>query len=76
MKKMLATIKDIIEDLEDRLEISIFIICAGLVISAVFGFATLLLYVMYEYPIVAIVLLISFGIPTFAVLYTKHSKKK
>ena len=37
MKNMLATIKDIIEDLEDRLEISIFIICAGLVISAAFG---------------------------------------
>lgn len=76
MKNMLATIKDIIESLEDRVEISLFIICAGLSIAAVFGFATLLLCVMYEYPIVAIVLLISFGIPAFAILYTKHSKKK
>lgn len=82
MKKMLATIKDIVggfvylvEDL-DRREISLFIICTGLAIAAVFGFATLLLCVMYEYPIVAIVLLISFGIPTFAVLYAKNSKKK
>ena len=73
---MVATIKDIIESLEDRVEISLFIICAGLSIAAVFGFATLLLCVMYEYPIVAIVLLISFGIPAFAILYTKHSKKK
>ena len=81
MKKMLATIRDIVggfvylvEDL-DRVEISIFIVCAGLMISAVFGFATLLFYVICECPIVAIVLLISFGIPTFAILYAKHSKK-
>ena len=82
MKKMLAAIKDIVggfvylaEDL-DRVSTSMFVICAGLTISAAVGFATLLLYVICECPTVAIVLLISFGIPAFAVLYAKHSKNK
>ena len=81
-KNMLATIKDIVDDFIciakdlDRVEIPIFIICVGLAIAAVFGFATLLLYVMCRCPIAAIVLIISFGIPAFAVWYAKHSERK
>lgn len=79
---MLATIKDIVDDFIyiakdlDRVEIPIFIICTGLAIAAVFGLATLLLYVMCRCPIAAIVLTISFGIPAFAIWYAKHSERK
>ena len=81
-KNMLATIKDIVDDFIciakelDRVEIPIFIICAGLALAAFFGFAILLLYVMCRCPIAAIVLIISFGIPAFAVWYAKHSERK
>ena len=81
-KNMLATIKDIVDDFIciakdlDCVEIPIFILCTGLVIAAVFGFVTLLLYVMCKCPIAAIVLLISFGIPTFVVWCAKHSERK
>ena len=81
-KNTLATIKDIVDDFIyitkdlDRVEISIFILCIGLAIAAVFGFATLLLYVMCKYLIAAIVLTISFGIPAFVVWYAKHCKRK
>ena len=81
-KNMLATIKDIVDDFIciakelDRVEIPIFILCAGLALAAFFGFAILLLYVMCRCPIAAIVLIISFGIPAFAVWYAKHSERK
>ena len=81
-KNMLAAIKDIVDDFIyiakdlDRVEIPIFIICTGLAIAAVFGLATLLLYVICRCPIAAIVLIVSFGIPAFAVWYAKHSERK